>query len=123
MQELTDKLGQRFLDLLDKHRSINQHNLIEISTARVFLADEALKLGLVDKIGYLEDAVREAKMLADLPEDAKIVVYRRTEYPDDNLILPPRGLKGDAAFLWFRLICRAPYPVCRPDFIIYGHLP
>jgi protease-4 len=24
-------------------------------------------------------------MLADLPEDAKIVVYRRTEYPDDNL--------------------------------------
>jgi protease-4 len=85
LQNLTDKLGQRFLDLLTEHRSINQHNLIEISTARVFLADEALTLGLVDKIGYLEDAVREAKMLAGLPEDAKIVVYRRTEYPDDNL--------------------------------------
>ncbi|MGD8522005.1 MAG: signal peptide peptidase SppA [Desulfobacterales bacterium] len=85
LQELTDKLGQRFLDVLAEHRSINQHNLIEISTARVFLADEALKLGLVDKLGYLEDAVKEAKMLADLPEDAKIVVYRRTEYPDDNL--------------------------------------
>lgn len=85
LQELTDKLAQRFIDRVVEHRNINQHNLVEISTARVFLADEALRLGLVDKIGYLEDAVRESKMLAGLSEDAKVVVYRRTEYPDDNL--------------------------------------
>ena len=40
---------------------------------------------MVDSIGYLDDAISQAKSLADLPEDAKIVVYRRTEYPDDNL--------------------------------------
>lgn len=85
LQELTDKLAQRFIDRVVEHRNINQHNLVEISTARVFLADEALRLGLVDKIGYLEDAVKESKMLAGLSEDAKVVVYRRTEYPDDNL--------------------------------------
>ena len=40
---------------------------------------------LMDEIGYLEKAVGQAKKLARLPEDAKVVVYRRTEYPDDNL--------------------------------------
>jgi len=39
----------------------------------------------VDKIGYLSDALLQAKKLAGLPEDSKVVVYRRTEYPDDNL--------------------------------------
>ena len=57
----------------------------QISTARVYLANEALELGLVDEIGYLENAVRQAKKLAGLAEDAKVVVYRRTEYPDDNI--------------------------------------
>lgn len=33
----------------------------------------------------MSDAVLQAKKIADLPEDAKIVVYRRTEYPDDNI--------------------------------------
>ena len=44
------------------------------------------RLGLVDKIGYLENAdSRGLKKLAGLAEDAKVVVYRRTEYPDDNI--------------------------------------
>ncbi|UCF90063.1 MAG: signal peptide peptidase SppA [Desulfobacterales bacterium] len=85
LQDLTDELGRRFTDHVVKHRRLEQSALAEISTARIYLADEALKLGLVDQIGYLNDAVSQAKKLAGLPEDAKIVVYRRTEYPDDNL--------------------------------------
>jgi protease-4 len=85
LQELTDQLGQRFLNLVASHRKLDQKIRTEISTGRVYLADEALKLGLVDKVGYLEEAVLEAKKLAGLPDDARIVVYRRTEYPDDNL--------------------------------------
>jgi protease-4 len=48
------------------------------------LADEALKLGLVDKVYYLSDAMRESKQLAGLSADARVVVYRRTEFPDDT---------------------------------------
>ena len=51
----------------------------------MFLANDALALGLVDEIGYLDQALAKAKKLADLPEDAKVVVYRRNEYPDDNI--------------------------------------
>ena len=42
-------------------------------------------LGLIDKIGYLSDAVKEAKQLAGLAGDARVVLYRRAEHPDDNL--------------------------------------
>ncbi len=84
LQKLVDDMGERFIRLVQKHRKPDQHALTEISTARIFLADEALKLGLVDKICYLSDAVRESKQLAGLPTDARVVVYRRTEFPDDN---------------------------------------
>ncbi len=85
LQDLTDRLAVRFVNLVAKHRKLDPETISEISTARVYLAQEALQLGLVDEIGYLEKAVRQAKKLARLPEDAKVVVYRRTEYPDDNL--------------------------------------
>jgi protease-4 len=85
LQDLTDNLGFRFVDLVAKHRGLSPEVIDEISTARVYLADDALRLGLVDDIGYLEKAVTQAKKLAGLSKDAKVVVYRRTEYPDDNI--------------------------------------
>jgi protease-4 len=88
IKDLIDQLGNRFLDRIVEHRKIDPDNLKAISTARIFLADDALKRGMVDSVGYLADAVSQAKKLADLPQDARIVVYRRTEYPDDNLYNP-----------------------------------
>jgi len=82
---MNDRLAIRFTDLVTKHRNIGSAAMAEISTARVFLANDALSLGLVDEIGYLDQALAKAKKLADLPEDAKVVVYRRNEYPDDNI--------------------------------------
>jgi protease-4 len=84
MQNAVNDFGERFIRLVQKHRKPERQALMEISTARVFLADEALKVGLVDKIGYLSDAVKESKKLARVPEDARVVVYRRTEFPEDN---------------------------------------
>jgi protease-4 len=84
-QTLTDRLGDRFVDLVASHRKLEPEVVAQISTARVYLADEALELGLVDEVGYLATAVDQAKKLAGLAEDAKVVVYRRSEYPDDNI--------------------------------------
>jgi len=85
LQDLTDQLGQRFITLLTQHRQISPEALAEIRTARIFLADEARQLGMVDRIGYVEDAIQSAKTLAGLPDDAKVVVYRRGEFPDDTV--------------------------------------
>ncbi len=85
LQDLTDRLGDRFVDLVAKYRHLDPKAAAEIATARVYLANEALALGLVDGVGYLDEALAVARKQAGLPPDAKVVVYRRTEYPDDNI--------------------------------------
>ena len=84
-QSMTDQLGIRFVDLAAKYRNLNPSVTAKIATARVYLAHEALELGMVDEIGYLDQAISKAKQLAELPDNARVVVYRRTEYPDDNI--------------------------------------
>ena len=84
-QDLTDRLGTRFIDLVEKHRRIDPERLAEIASARIYLAQEAMEQGLVDEIGYLSDAVDRTRRLAALPEKSRLVVYRREEYPDDNI--------------------------------------
>ncbi len=85
LQELTDTIGKRFLNLVAKHRKLESNVIDTVATARVFTAKEALDLGLIDEIGYLTDGIRKAKTLAGLPDDAKVIVYRRSKFPDDNL--------------------------------------
>jgi len=84
MQKTVNTFGERFISLVQKHRRLDTAALAEVSTARVFLADEALQMKLIDKIGYLNDAILETKKLAGLPDDARLVVYRYTETPNDN---------------------------------------
>lgn len=93
-QAMTDRLAGRFLDLVRKHRRFDAAALSPVSSARVYLAEEALALGLVDRIGYMPDALAEARQRAGLPEESKVVVYRRTEYPDDNVYNPSTSYEG-----------------------------
>ena len=85
LQSMTDRLGIRFVDLVAKHRNLDPAVATKIAAARIYLANEALDLGMVDGIGYLDQAISQAKQLAGLPNNARVVVYRRTEYPDDNI--------------------------------------
>lgn len=94
-QAMTDQLAKRFVDLVQKHRALAPEELSAVSSARVYLAEEAVSLKLVDRIGYMPDAMAETKKIAGLPEDAKIVVYRRTEYPDDNIYNPITSYEGN----------------------------
>jgi len=84
-QSLTDSLGKRFVDLVVEHREIGPEVAEEVSTARIYLSDEALTLGLIDEIGYISDIISRTKELAGLDENSRVIVYRRVEYPDDNL--------------------------------------
>ena len=84
-QNIIDSLKERFISLVKKHRNIDKNSMKQISTAQIFLAEDALKLGLIDKICFLDGALSECKGLANLPEDARIVIYRRKYYPNDNI--------------------------------------
>jgi protease-4 len=43
----------------------------------------------------MEDALAEARQRAELPEDSKVIVYRRMEYPNDNIYNPTTAYEGD----------------------------
>lgn len=85
LQHLIDDMAARFLSLVVSHRKLSDEAKADVSTARVYTASDALRLGLIDQIGYLDDAIPKTAHIAGLPENAKVVVYRRTEYPNDNL--------------------------------------
>ncbi len=85
LQELADALGRRFVGLVKQHRKMSDAQLATVADARVFLADAAVAAGLVDKIGYLPDAIDEARRIAELGAGARVITYRRTYFPDDNL--------------------------------------
>jgi protease-4 len=85
LKGVTSDLAHRFLSLVQKHRGIDEPVLSEVASAKIYLAEDALRLGLIDGIGYLDDALEEARKIAGLPENVKVVAYRRTKYPDDNL--------------------------------------
>jgi protease IV len=100
-QKLTDQMAGRFYGLVQKHRKLTSQQMEQVKTARIFLADEAKQLGLVDEVGYLKDAVAKTKTLAGLKADAKVVTYRRQESAEDNIYnptmssTPPAGLEAN----------------------------
>lgn len=87
-QGLTDGLAKRFLDLVRRQRKLQPDQFAQITSARIFLAPQAKDLGLVDQIGYLDDAIAKAKALAKLPANARVVAFRRHEKKDDTVYNP-----------------------------------
>ena len=100
LQAVIDQLGRRFTGLLTERRRLAPEALKEVATARIYIADDARQIGLVDQVGYIDDALQQARQLAGLPDDAKIVIYRRTDFPDDNIYNPlSTGSEGNPPVL------------------------
>ena len=56
VQAEVDALHARFVDIVAKGRKLSDERAKALADGRVFLAEEAQKEGLVDEVGYLEDA-------------------------------------------------------------------
>lgn len=120
-QAMTDRLAQRFTELVRVHRSLSPAELETVSSARVYLADEALKLRLVDAVGYMPDALADAKRLSGAAADAKVVVYRRTEYPDDNVYNPVTSYEGNRPAVLVDTGLSRLIPALAPGFYYLWH--
>ncbi len=86
LQSIIDELYERFLSVIYNGRKgkISMERLREISDGRVYTARQARELGLIDRTGYMEDAVAEAKRLAGLDE-ARVVTYAEGEEYRKNI--------------------------------------
>jgi protease-4 len=75
-QNSVDWVYDQFLSKVSASRRMDRKQLEEIAQGRVWSGNAALKLGLVDELGGLADAIRFAARKARLGDD-----YRVTEYP------------------------------------------
>lgn len=76
LQTIVDRLQDRFLGILQQRRNLTAAALEEVDSGIIFDVSRALELGLIDRIGYLQDAVERAKAMANVSR-ARVVVYRR----------------------------------------------
>ena len=75
MQTYIDHGYQQFLDIVSEGRGMKPAEVDSIGQGRVWLATDAIKIKLVDKLGSLDDAVKKAAELAKLEE------YHTASYP------------------------------------------
>lgn len=74
LQVLVDSLYGRFLSLVQEHRQLDEAAIKPFADGRVFDSQQSLDAGLIDEIGYWDDACEALKRLLDV-EDVTIVRY------------------------------------------------
>ncbi len=100
-QGLIDSFYQRFLNIVQEGRSnLQMEQIKRLADGRIYTGEQAKAAGLVDEIGYLEDAVELAKKKAGVTE-AKVVTYKRPGEYSNNVyskLVAPNGLASLADF-------------------------
>ena len=75
--ETVDWFYDMFLQKVADSRDKEINYIDSVAQGRVWMGREALKIGLVDEIGGLEDAIAEAVEMADVGSDYRVVDYPR----------------------------------------------
>jgi len=91
-----DRVYADFTGKVADGRGLTQQQVQEIARGRVWTGADAVGIGLVDRLGGLDDAVAEARSKARLPADAPVRLYPRS-HPLDRLRPPASSEERPAA--------------------------
>jgi protease-4 len=76
LQGMIDQFYGQFVKVVAQGRGMSEEQVRKLADGRVYTGMEAKELGLVDHVGYMEDAIGAAMSLAHL-KDANIIAYDR----------------------------------------------
>jgi len=114
LQGMVNSFYAQFVQVVARGRGLPEERVRALADGRVYTGLDAQKLGLVDEIGYLDDAIHCAKEMACV-KDAAVVAYDRCggyrgsiyagmpKIPSEinvKLDVPLFGNKGGAAFMY-----------------------
>ncbi|HUU38337.1 MAG TPA: signal peptide peptidase SppA [Candidatus Desulfaltia sp.] len=96
-QEIIDELYERFLEVVHERRkdALSLDEIRNLADGRVYTAVQALKLKLVDEVGYIDDALARVLALAKIPA-ARVIAY--TYYPKRQTNLYAAKLENTSLF-------------------------
>ncbi|MEG4007981.1 signal peptide peptidase SppA [Microcoleus sp. Pol11C1] len=86
IQRIVDRIYDRFITKVANSRKLPKNKVQEIAQGRVWSGTAAKQLGLVDEIGGLEDAVREAAKQAKLGDDWKLEEYPKRRTLEERIL-------------------------------------
>jgi len=68
LQDMLNEVHQQFKDAVKEGRGFTDQEINDIATGMIYNGSDAMKIGLVDKLGGLNDALDRAAELAGLPK-------------------------------------------------------
>lgn len=78
LQGMVDSFYAQFVQVVVRGRGLPEERVRVLADGRVYTGLDAQKLGLVDEVGYLEDALQRAREMACI-KDAAVVAYDRCD--------------------------------------------
>ncbi len=91
MQETLDNVHQQFIRAVADGRKLDQAKVLPIADGRIMTGEQAKQLGLVDKLGNLDDAIEEAAKLVGIEGKPQVL------YPKKKFTLWELLMKGMAS--------------------------
>lgn len=86
IQQIINHGYDNFLEVVAKGRHMTKEEVNKIGQGRVWVGVDAKKLGLVDELGNLQDAIHAAAELADLGDDYEVMPIKRKLSEDEKLL-------------------------------------
>jgi len=85
-QGITDEAYEQFLGVVIEGRDLDPEEARELADGRVYTGQQALELGLVDRLGNLPDAITLAAELGGIEGEPRVIEYQRTPSLMDLLL-------------------------------------
>jgi len=93
IQRIVDRIYDRFITKVAASRKLPKNKVQEIAQGRVWSGTAAKQLGLIDEIGGLEDAVREAAKQAKLGDDWQLEEYPKRRTFEERILERLSGVR------------------------------
>ncbi|NPA07266.1 MAG: signal peptide peptidase SppA [Chloroflexi bacterium] len=98
LEDLLRQVHENFIRVVAVNRELPTEEVRALADGRIYLASDARDKGLIDQLGYLEDAIQEAGHRANLEPPYRVVRIRiRTSVLDELL-----SLSGPSMPMWQR---------------------
>lgn len=78
LQDVLDNVHEQFITAVAEGRKMLRDDVKKIADGRIFTGEQALKIGLVDQLGNLEDAIKTAANLAGIKGEPVMVTKKES---------------------------------------------
>ncbi|KPK45926.1 MAG: multidrug transporter [Nitrospira bacterium SM23_35] len=73
LQTVLDNVHEQFINAVSEGRNMLREDVLRIADGRIYTGEQALKAGLIDELGNLEDAVKAAAKLSGIKGEPSVV--------------------------------------------------